>query len=65
MRVPASMSEGAHSYIAVETPAGDELLELELKETMRGYEQTARLDDARPGEPAPAHLLGLARDQCR
>jgi hypothetical protein len=39
--------EGARSYIAVETRAGAELLELELKETTRGYEQTARLD---PGE---------------
>ena len=36
--------EGARSFIAVETPAGDELLELELTLTARGAEQAVRLD---------------------
>jgi hypothetical protein len=39
--------EGARSFIAVETPAGDELLELELTPTARGAEQAVRLD---PGD---------------
>lgn len=39
--------EGARSCIAVETGAGNELVELELGETARGYEGTVRLD---PGQ---------------
>jgi hypothetical protein len=39
--------EGARSFIAVETPAGDEVLGLELTLTARGAEQVVRLD---PGD---------------
>jgi hypothetical protein len=39
--------EGARSYIAVETSAGEELLELELMPTGKGHEGSARLD---PGD---------------
>jgi hypothetical protein len=39
--------EGARSYIAVETPAGEERVEFELRPTPNGHEGSVRLD---PGD---------------
>lgn len=40
-------AEGARSYISVETPTGEQRLELELMPTAKGHEGSVRLD---PGE---------------